>query len=398
VTLRTAEASTVDVLVVGGGVAAKEFAFALRRLGFEGSVEMASADERLPYDRTLVSKSLLGPNPVPDEHLLLAPESAYHSARIRLALNRRAVRLDSEASIVEFADGAETRFRQLVVATGGHARVPPSLGVDGVHTLRGLADAARFRRNLETATQITIIGGGLIGSEVASAARDRDILVTIVDPLAVPAGRVLGDEVGARLVELQRQRGVALRLGVTADAIEGHGKGYEVCLAGGERLLADGVILAVGAEPSIDWLRDSPMWSPQGVEVGPEGQTQLPEVYAIGDCAFRLGPGGVPVRGEHWEAARQQARRTAAVIAGHPAARELPSYFWSDQHGVKLQLVGDVAGFDDLEFDDVDPPWRYAVRYYTDAQLVATFAVGMPSAIADARRALGSVRRVAEAA
>src|SRR5260221_567606 len=130
------------IVIVGGGVAAHRCAFALRRLGYDRSVEVVSAEAEPPYDRTVLSKALLAAEDR-EPCIPLSPPSAYDEAGIDLRLGVHAARLDLAGSHIQLSSGEALAYDRLVLATGGRAVIPPPLDCDGVLTLRDAADLPR---------------------------------------------------------------------------------------------------------------------------------------------------------------------------------------------------------------------------------------------------------------
>jgi NADPH-dependent 2,4-dienoyl-CoA reductase/sulfur reductase-like enzyme len=382
------------VAVVGGGVAAMRCALELRAQGFDGTVTLVAREDTPPYDRTLVSKELLGPDAVPDDVLLLNPHAAYADVDIDLRLGTAATSVDLAGSRVELDAGAPVRFDALVLATGGAAVRPPALMADGVVVLRDRADAARLRDRLDGAQCVAIVGGGFIGTEVASAVSDRGREALLVMPEVAPLAEALGPAVGARVAALHRERGVQLVTGSPVAAVRRAGAGHRIELSDGRRLAADLVVVAVGMRPDAAWLAGSPLGD-AGVAIDRRCRTAVPSVFAAGDCALAYDPVLGNHAAGHWDVAARQGMLAARTMLGRPEERPRASYVWSDQLGVKLQLIGRSAPADAVEIEDLDAPGTFVARYRRAGRLIGAFAVGAPRAIAAARRELERPREAA---
>ena len=175
-----------------------------------------------------------------------------------------------------------------------------------------------------------MIGGGLIGLEVASSARRLGAAVTVVEAAPLPLRGLLGPEVGLRLAAWHREDGADLRLGA-ALAVRARRRATrrtaleELVLADGSRIATDHVVVAVGVRPEAAWLEGS------GLAARAGSRTALPHVYAAGDVTG----------GGHWEAAARQGAGVARALLGLAPAPPAPPSFWSDQLGLRLQCVGD---------------------------------------------------------
>ena len=376
------------IVVVGGGVAAVRCAFELRRQGYAGRLTVLSAESTAPYDRTLASKALISGQPVVPEQLFLQPPEAYGDADVDLQLEARVISLDVAAHRVELADGRRVAYDRLVLALGGEAVRPPTLCCDGVLTLRSIDDADRLSSRLADAERVVIVGGGFIGTEVASTAVARGLEATIVEadrPFAAP----LGPAVAERVCEMHRRHGVSLVTGRPVDSVRRDGSCFQVELSDGRRLAADLVVVAVGMRPATGWLADTVLQAPHGVPCDADGRTAVPDIFAAGDCALaRDDTVDGYLTAEHWDVAGRHGTRVARAILGLPAPAPRAPYFWSDQLGLKLQLVGRPEHADAVEIEESTPSPCFVARYLRRGRLVGLLAVGAPAEIARARREL----------
>ncbi len=385
------------IVVVGGSVAAQRCAFELRALGFEGSVELVSAEREPPYDRTLLSKDMLTADE-PAACVTLRSPADYADAGIAPRLGTRAVSLDTAARQVTLSDGTLLPYSRLVICTGGRAVLPPALRCPGVLTLREADDVMRVHDALARVRHLIVIGGGFIGCELASAAVARHAPVTLVEAEAAPYASVLGTQVGERIAEIHRAAGVRLECGSPVSRLDRDRDGFRVALADGRVLRADAVVAGVGMTPAVDWLRDTPLTLEDGIVTDSACRTAVPGVLAAGDCARWLHPDyGVRIRVEHWDtAARHGAAAAAGALGGDEPFAPLP-FFWSDQHGSKLQWVGYAPRWDEVEIDDSEGP-GFLARYRVGGKLAGVLAVDRPRELAAARRELASARSHQQAA
>jgi NADPH-dependent 2,4-dienoyl-CoA reductase/sulfur reductase-like enzyme len=376
------------VVIVGGGVAAMRCAFELREQGFDGRLSMLCAESTPPYDRTLVSKALIAGDPVDGNRLLLQTHDAYDEADIELQLGARATGLEAAQRRVLLADGSHVSYDRLVLAVGGEPARPPQLMPDGVITLRELDDAQRLEPLLAMAERVAIIGGGFIGTEVASMATARGLRVTVVDA-ALPFAPLLGERVAERICAMHRARGVTFITGTPVQRVRRAGPAFRVDLADGRHVPADVVVVAVGMRPATRWLERSELPSTQGVPVDSGGRTRVDGVFAAGDCALVLDP--VTRRygsGEHWDAAMRHGVLVARSVLRMPPPEPRIPYFWSDQLGMKLQMVGRVHSTQAVEIEEAEADTAFVARYLRRGRLLGVFAAGVPHAIGRARREL----------
>jgi NADPH-dependent 2,4-dienoyl-CoA reductase/sulfur reductase-like enzyme len=363
------------IVLIGAGLAAQRCAETLRANGHEGPIVMVGAEPHAPYDRPPLSKALLA-GERPDLSLKPATWHGEHAVELRtgtkaVGLEDRSVRLDT---------GEALAFDRLLIATGARpVELPGLAGRANVHTLRTLDDALRLDEALATTQRLAIVGAGLIGQEVASAARARGVDATLIDAAPAPFDALMGSGAGHHLHALHANAGVDLRLGRRLLAVHGQTMIEALDLDDGTRIRADQVLMAVGVRPDTQWTP----W-PSGIPVDPAGRAPARHVYAAGDAAAPYDPiARRPLPSAHWEAAARQGAAAARAMLGLPERAEAPPLVWSDQHGVRIQRVGDTRHAE-LHDNDED-----AVFTYTRAgRPAAVVLMNRPGALAAARRRL----------
>jgi len=331
-----------DLVVIGGGQAAGNLVQALRRNGYDGSLCVVGDESHPPYERPPLSKAvLLGE--MPDEGCYLA--SAEDFQRLcAFRPGRRAIALDASARRVRLDDGEVLEGGAVVLATGARARRLPVAGASlaGVFSLRSLADAEVLRGALQPGLRLAVIGGGTVGLEVASAALRRGLRVTVVETAKRLLPRLLPPQLAEWLATEFTLAGARLVLGARVAALHGEQRIAQVELAGGRRLDCDLAVCGVGAEPNAELAAAGGLAVDGGVLVDGEGRASLPGIYAIGDVAAMRDPaGGRPRRLESWDNALRQAERLAALLSGQPLPAQRVPWFWTDQLGRNIQLLGD---------------------------------------------------------
>lgn len=365
----------MSVLIVGGSVAGLAVADGLRTQGYAGQVTVIDADPALPYDKPPLSKQALKPDWDPVKGLL-RPEEHYAQAGIELVLGRTAVSLDVADRGVTLDDGTRLRADHVVLAPGVRARaLPAHLMIPGVHTIRTAGDSGAVRAALVDGPQVVVVGGGFIGVEAAAVATDLGAQVTIVEALAAPFVNVFGVEVAQALADWHRSHGIALECGVTVDSIDGAAGVERVRLSDGRELSAQLVLVGLGAIPAIDWLVGSGLALDNGIVCDEAGRTGHPGIWAVGDAAAWWDPTAEQhTRIEHWTTAKEQGAAVAHNIA-HPEASTRSAgpvpYFWSDQHGARLQFLGTSAGHDETHVvhGALDEP-EFVVLYSRQGRLI----------------------------
>ncbi|WIB76652.1 FAD-dependent oxidoreductase [Curtobacterium sp. MCPF17_002] len=331
----------MHVVVVGASVAGVTLAEALRSAGHAGPITLVGAEPHAPYARPPLSKQVLDGTWEP-ARTALRTRAELHALDVTLRTGAAATALDTVRHQV-VVDGAALPYDVLVIATGTEA-VRPELPGRSVHVLRTLDDAVTLRRAWSRSRHVAVLGSGVLGSELASAARAADRAVTVIGRSGTLTFGTVGTLLSDRLAELHRSHGVQLRL--TAGAT-GAAAAVDECGA-------DLVVAAIGSRPATAWLADSGLAIDDGVLCDASGRA-APDVYAVGDVArWADARTGRAVRVEHQTNAIEQALAVAATITGAASAPSTP-FFWSEVHGVRIQAAG---VFDDatlLDPSDEDP-------------------------------------------
>ena len=336
------------VVIVGGGGGGDAAAFALRKNGFDGAIEILSADRDRPYDRPYLSKEFLR-GEVELQKVFLHGEADYSNERIELRLQETVVGGSMADRALSLQSGGKVKFDTLIVSTGGTPRrLPDAPDSYNVFTLRSLRDSQTIREALLRGSRLLLVGAGFIGAEVAASARQLGKEVLMVESAPVPLARALGAEVGEVYASIHRSKGVDVRTGTTVTQWNSDGgRVVGVTLSDGRREEVDVVLIAIGIDPNLDVPRALGLQlEGTGVRVD-EGLRAAEHVYCAGDIALHPHPVlRQSIRVEHWEVAKHHGRGIAVSIAkGHTLVSRLP-YFWSDQYDVSLEYRGHASGDD----------------------------------------------------
>jgi 3-phenylpropionate/trans-cinnamate dioxygenase ferredoxin reductase subunit len=299
-----------------------------------------------------------------EDGVLLRGHDFYPQNKIDLVLGERAVDIDRAARRLHLASGATLDFSKLVLATGGIQRTLPTEGsnLDGVFSLRTLAEARALRERLEASQNILVIGAGFIGLEFAATAASQGRNVEVFELADRPMARSVTAETSAFFAAAHKAFGVKLNFGTSVTAIRGSGgRVTEVATTDGRLLPADMVLVGIGLKPSDELARAAGLDAPNGIKVNQRLATNDENIFAIGDTVFHYNTHhGAELRLESVQNATDQARTLAKLIAGKPAIYDHVPWFWSDQGDLKLQI----AGFLD-ESDKIVRRGSYEARAYS---------------------------------
>ncbi len=362
-------ANSTTFVIVGGGLGGAKAAEALREKGFDGKVVLLADEEHLPYERPPLSKEFLAGKKSLDD-FTVHDADWYRDNDIDLRVGTEVLAIDPGAHIVKLSGDDAVRYDKLLLATGSRPRTPPIPGVDttGVHDLRKVDDASRLNTALIEGSSLAVIGAGWIGLEVAANARERDIDVTVVESAKLPLIGAVGEEVGGVFAKLHRDHGVDLRLQTEVKEITtADGKATGLRLGDGSTVIADRVLVAVGAQPNIELADESGLSTGDGgVLVDASLRTSDADIYAVGDIAAAEHPllGG-RIRTEHWANALKQPAVAAAGMLGEQAEyAELP-YFFTDQYDLGMEYAGHAPSYVRVVFRG-DVEGREFVAFWLD--------------------------------
>ncbi|MDT0506405.1 FAD-dependent oxidoreductase [Novosphingobium sp. MMS21-SN21R] len=371
-----------DVIIVGAGHGGAQAGIALRQNGFEGRILVIGREPEIPYERPPLSKEYLAREKT-FERICIRPAQFWADKNIEMKLSAEVVSLDPAAHTVKLGDGSEIEYGKLIWATGGDPRRLSCMGSDllGVHAVRTKEDADRLMRELDGgANRAVVIGGGYIGLEAAAVLTKFNVSVTLLEALPRVLARVAGESLSEFYQAEHRAHGVDLRTGAAMDCIEGDGtKVTGVRMADGSVLPADIVIVGIGIIPCIGPLISAGAAGGNGVDVDEFCRTNLPDVYAIGDCAAHANDfaDGAVIRLESVQNANDMATTAAKDICGAPVPYKATPWFWSNQYDLKLQTVGLSTGHDNAVLRG-DPATRsFSVVYLKGGKVVALDCVNM---------------------
>ena len=349
---------TVDtILILGAGLAGVTAAGALRDLGFAGRLILLGEEPELPYDRPPLSKSVLVHDELEQlvatnmpgdialrspEQIALRPRQWYSDHQIELMLGQRAMRLDTAGHLVELRSGESVTYDRLLLTPGARVRRLQAMETGPVQHLylRTLSDALELRHQLTPGCKLVLLGGGVIGMEVAASAVLRGCDVTVVEMAPRIMSRALCESVSEHLTAYHRSKGVKLHLSAQATG-QASGDNPGLALGDGSVIPADLIVIGIGIVPNIELARDAGLDCDDGIVVDEYGATSATDVFAAGDAVkYPDQFFGCAMRSENWMHAQNQALAVAKnMLQAKEPYRQVP-HMWSDQYDLKIQVAG----------------------------------------------------------
>ncbi len=370
-------------VIVGASLAGAKAAETLRAEGFGGRVVLVGEETERPYERPPLSKGyLLGTEQ--REKVFVHDAGWYAEHAVDLRLGTRATAVDPAGREVELAGGERLRYDKLLLATGSVVRrlSVPGGDAEGVLYLRRLADSERISAAVGSGEgrRVVVIGGGWIGLEVASAARQRGAEVALVELLDLPLERVLGTELAVVFADLHRDHGVDLRLGTGVREIrEERGGRWAVVLDDAE-LPADAVVVGIGIAPATALAEAAGLEVDNGVLVDAALRTSDPDIYAAGDVANAFNPLlGERLRVEHWANALNGGPAAARSMLGQDVVYDRVPYFYSDQYDLGMEYSGYAppGSYDQVVYRGDVPGREFVAFWLRDGRVLAGMNVNV---------------------
>ena len=275
-------------VILGAGPAGIIAAETLRKHAPMDSIVVVGDEPEAPYSRMAIPYLLIGNIGEEGTHLR---HGADHYDKQCLVMKRgRATRVDTQARTVTLDDGTVLPFDRLLIATGSSPATPPIPGIQGpgVHSCWTLADAREIMKLAKPGARVLQMGAGFIGCIIMEALAVRGVQLTVVEMGDRMVPRMMGPTAGGMIKDWCQTKGVRVHTGTKVEAIEpvgGGSKALKVRLSSGDALEVDLVISATGVKPNIGFLQGSGIATKLGVLTDVHLQSNLPGVYAAGDCA-----------------------------------------------------------------------------------------------------------------
>jgi len=359
----------VQYLLVGGGIAAASAAAAIRARDHAGLIMLVGQENSRPYQRPALSKQFLR-DELSRESLFIKPGGWFADQHIELHTGHRVAAVDVSRHSVALETGKEISFDHLLLATGASPKVLdiPGAALPNVYYLRTLEDTDRLRtivdqarragrphpsdgglpRNTTTGRgRAAIIGGGLLGVELAASLSRMGMAVDLLIATPIPWNHIAGEVAGKFITRLLEHRGVTVHLSTTALRLEGDGRVQRVQLSNGGAIDTDFVVGAIGSTVNRQILRGTSIRAEKAILTDEHCRTNISNVYAAGDCAAVFDPAvGKHRIGHHWTQAEITGRIAGDNMAGGNAAYDAVPQFDSEIFGRSIRVFGDARQVD----------------------------------------------------
>ncbi|MFN2475223.1 MAG: NAD(P)/FAD-dependent oxidoreductase [Chthoniobacterales bacterium] len=365
-----------DYLIIGGGIGGASVCESIRKYDKRGSVTLIGAEQVAPYNRWMLSKAFLRDKDPAIKKLPHVDAGWYQTNKIETRFGCMVTQLNIDRRLAVLANGETIEFNKACLAMGSKPVRPAVAGVTlgNVIYMRTVRDALALREMASLEKAIVVVGGGLLACEVASSLRQMKFKVSMMHRHQNLLNRYVDPETGAWITGYFAKHGITLLTGQSLNGFEGKTVLRNIQTKSGDRVAAGVAVVACGAEPNLDLVRNTPLSGPHGSPVTEYLETEEKGIYAVGDLAFYPDRvmGGVR-RQTHWENAREQGLVAGANITGKKRIRyEQIPYFWTEMFDLKMHFVGDFSVQPTrVDLHGTHAKKKFVARYYQGEKLRA---------------------------
>jgi NADPH-dependent 2,4-dienoyl-CoA reductase/sulfur reductase-like enzyme len=388
-----------DYLIIGSSIGGASACEGIRRHDKRGSVTLVGAEVFPPYKRWILSKSFLREKNPQLKKLQEPDERWYDAHKIETRFGTVVTQLNIDRRVAVLANGESIEFNKACLAMGSRPVRPPvaGVGLGNVIYLRTIRDALALKEMANLEKSLMVVGGGLLACEAAASLRMMKLKVGLMHRDSYLLNRYIDPETGAWLTDYFAKHGVTMSMGESLNGFEGKTILRNIQTKSGNRFPVSLAVVACGAEPNLDLVRNTPLAGPHGSPVTDYLETEEKGIYAVGDLAFYPDRvmGGVR-RQTHWENARKQGLIAGANMTGKKRIRyeQIPS-FWTEMFDLRMDLVGDFSVLPTrVDLQGTYAKKKFVARYYQGDKLRGILLCQQPpreveSAKTQLRHALG---------
>ena len=376
-------------VILGNGCAGVSAAQAIRERDKTGRILLIS-NEGPAYQRPMLTKAML--SGLTADQMALHPAGWYEAQNIVQILERQVVAVDAQTKQVELDGGFKLPYTKLIFALGSESFIPPIPGHDkqGVVAIRRLGDVEKVQAMGASLKKAVVIGGGVLGLEAAWELRKAGVQVTVLELAPKLMGRQLDDQAAAVLLDACAKSEVRVETGVQIQAIQGGETVTGVELGSGEVIPADLVILSTGVRANTAVAQAAGVEVDRAIVVNQRMETNLPGVYACGDCAQYQG-----VNYALWPEAQEQGKTAGACATGELTQYQ-PIRPILNFHGMNTEVfsMGDPGKTPGVEYKtlEIRDGENLQRLYFTGNRLCGVILVGDLSQMADLMAAVEEQR------
>ena len=367
-----------NIVIIGAGQAAGQCVANLKKLGCTHKIILIGEESHPPYQRPPLSKSFLE-GKVGLERVYMKNREFYEENEVEFYPNTLVKEIDREEKKVRTSCGKEFEFEKLVIATGSRAR---ELEIEGtqlgnVYYLRTIDDVEKIKEQMSVCQNLSIIGAGYIGLEVAAVASELGMNVSIFEMADRSMNRTVDKKISEHFEDLHKTNGVNFYFQSNIEKLQGEISIDGVKLDDGSLIPTDILIIGIGIIPNQELAENAGLDCNNGILVNDKGITSDQSIFACGDCTNHPNKFlNKNVRLESVQNALEQSKVVAANIMGQEEKYEVIPWFWSDQYNQKLQIVGMPEEYDEIvkrEYAD-----GFSLFYLSNKTIISVTTINNP--------------------
>ncbi len=392
------EKARQKIIVVGAGAGACGFVKSYRALNTDDEIEIFSKENFPFYNRVLLPDYISGA--LPWHNLVKMTDDEEMDFRIKLHRGVSIEHIDRENKTVTDSNGISHQYDVLLMATGSRAFMLKDVpSIKGIFTMRSRTDADNFKHHVDpTNGKVVIVGGGLLGIELAASLREVNVEVTIIQRISRLMDRQL-DPLGSQLLHEELvNKGIEIFYNDEIDRFLGEKEITGVRLKSGLMINCQAVVIAIGTVPNIEIAKAAGVECKRGVVVDEYLRTSDENIFAIGEIAeFKGFLYGITA------AAEQQAEIVAKYLCGDISKYYNGSLLMNilKMHGTELcslglaEVPGNDPSYEEIIFIDK------AKRYYKKCivhndKLVGAILIGDKSEFLEFRNLIENKMELSE--
>jgi 3-phenylpropionate/trans-cinnamate dioxygenase ferredoxin reductase subunit len=344
----------VKFVLIGGGLASSSAAKAIRAVDAQADIMLVGQEIHRPYHRPPLSQEFLRHEKTKTD-LFAEAGDWYLANHVQLRTGRRAAHVDATRDSVTLDSGEEISFDKLLIATGStpNSLLVPGANLPNLFYLRTIEDAEHLHNAIDKARReaqarkaghgrVTVIGGGLLGVELAGSFVAAGLAVDLVLSGKFPWNHFAGEAAGRMMNLFLEGKGIHIHAGDRAQRLEGDGRVQRVILNSGKSIACDFAVAAVGTHVNKDLLRGSPIVAEKAIVVDSKCRTSHENIFAAGDCAAILDP----LFGKHrlmsqWDSAASTGTIAGTNMAGGNGAYDRVGSFQTKVLGLSAKVWGE---------------------------------------------------------
>ncbi len=367
-----------NIIIIGAGQAAGQCVATLKKLGCTNKIILIGEESHPPYQRPPLSKSFLE-GKVGLERVYMKNREFYEENGVEFYPNTLVKEIDREEKRVRTSCGKEFEFEKLVIATGSRARELEIEGIQlgNVYYLRTIDDVEKIKEQMSVCQNLSIIGAGYIGLEVAAVASELGMNVSIFEMADRSMNRTVDKKISEHFEDLHKTNGVNFYFQSNIEELQGETFIEGVKLDDGSLIPADILIIGIGIIPNQELAENAGLDCNNGILVNDKGITSDQSIFACGDCTNHPNKFlNKNVRLESVQNALEQSKVVAANIMGQEEKYEVIPWFWSDQYNQKLQIVGMPEEYDEIvkrEYAD-----GFSLFYLSNKTIISVTTINNP--------------------